>query len=159
MSHTLTAAAALTTLSEEEQLFRQTVREFAETEIKPHVSEMDEVGQFRADLVEKFFGLGLIYESQHQKDKLAKHLQEYVKTWREKGGIDRPSRSPLIKPLALTDHERRDLVAFLETLTGTPEEKNKAMETFAKAQAEKIAVEIMGDKGRDFVAKMIKEFH
>jgi cytochrome c peroxidase len=39
----------------------------------------------------------------------------------EKGGIDRPSRSPLVKPLALTDQERRDLVAFLETLTGTPE--------------------------------------
>jgi cytochrome c peroxidase len=39
----------------------------------------------------------------------------------EKGGIDRPSRSPLIKPLALSDQERRDLVAFMETLTGTPE--------------------------------------
>jgi cytochrome c peroxidase len=39
----------------------------------------------------------------------------------EKGGIDRPSRSPLIKPLALTDQERSDLVAFLETLTGEGE--------------------------------------
>jgi cytochrome c peroxidase len=39
----------------------------------------------------------------------------------EKGGIDRPSRSPLIKPLALTDQERSDLVAFLETLSGAQE--------------------------------------
>ena len=39
----------------------------------------------------------------------------------EKGGIDRPSRSPLIKPLTLTDAERADLVAFMETLTGAGE--------------------------------------
>jgi cytochrome c peroxidase len=36
----------------------------------------------------------------------------------EKGGIDRPSRSPLLVPLKLTDQERSDLVAFMETLTG-----------------------------------------
>lgn len=35
-----------------------------------------------------------------------------------KGGIERPSRSPMIKPLDLTEQERNDLVAFLETLTG-----------------------------------------
>jgi cytochrome c peroxidase len=39
----------------------------------------------------------------------------------EKGGIDRPSRSPLIKPFTLTDQEPADLVAFLETLTGAGE--------------------------------------
>jgi cytochrome c peroxidase len=36
----------------------------------------------------------------------------------EKGGIDRPSRSPMMLPLKLTDEERLDLVAFMETLTG-----------------------------------------
>ncbi|SRR5579871_1435398 len=36
----------------------------------------------------------------------------------EKGGIDRPSRSPLLAPIQLTDQERLDLVAFMETLTG-----------------------------------------
>jgi cytochrome c peroxidase len=36
----------------------------------------------------------------------------------EKGGIDRPSRSPLMQPIRLTEDERRDLVAFMETLTG-----------------------------------------
>ena len=36
----------------------------------------------------------------------------------EKGGIDRPSRSPLMLPLELTEMERLDLVAFMESLTG-----------------------------------------
>jgi cytochrome c peroxidase len=47
-------------------------------------------------------------------------LHQVVKHY-EKGGIDRPSRSPLIKPLTLTDTERADLVAFMETLTGAGE--------------------------------------
>jgi cytochrome c peroxidase len=36
----------------------------------------------------------------------------------EKGGIDRPSRSPMLVPVQLTATERLDLVAFMETLTG-----------------------------------------
>jgi cytochrome c peroxidase len=40
----------------------------------------------------------------------------------EKGGIDRPSRSPLMQPIALTDQERQDIIAFMETLTGTVRE-------------------------------------
>jgi len=39
----------------------------------------------------------------------------------DRGGIDRPSRSELIRPLGLTDGEKADLVAFLQTLTGSPE--------------------------------------
>ncbi len=39
----------------------------------------------------------------------------------EKGGIDRPSRSPLMMPLTLNNQERLDLVAFMQTLTGAPE--------------------------------------
>jgi alkylation response protein AidB-like acyl-CoA dehydrogenase len=60
MPETLTPAPALTVLSEEEELFRQTVREFAEGEVRPHVREMDEAGKFRSDLLEKFFELGLM---------------------------------------------------------------------------------------------------
>jgi alkylation response protein AidB-like acyl-CoA dehydrogenase len=57
----LTAAAApLSVLSEEEELFRQTVREFAETEIGPHVHEMDAEAKMRPDLLTKFFELGLM---------------------------------------------------------------------------------------------------
>lgn len=37
-----------------------------------------------------------------------------------RGGIDRPSRSELIKPLGLSDREKADLLAFLQTLTSDP---------------------------------------
>ena len=40
----------------------------------------------------------------------------------EKGGVDRPSRSPMLVPIQLTDAERLDLVAFMETLTGKGED-------------------------------------
>src|SRR5262249_57936146 len=39
----------------------------------------------------------------------------------EKGGIDRPSRSPMMLPFDLSDQERDDLVAFMTTLTGATE--------------------------------------
>jgi cytochrome c peroxidase len=45
-------------------------------------------------------------------------IEHYVK-----GGIDRPSRSPMMHPVALTEQEKDDLVAFLETLTGDGETK------------------------------------
>jgi alkylation response protein AidB-like acyl-CoA dehydrogenase len=59
MPETLTPVP-LTQLSEEEELFRATVREFAETEIKPHVHEMDEAARFKPELIQKFFDLGLM---------------------------------------------------------------------------------------------------
>jgi cytochrome c peroxidase len=43
----------------------------------------------------------------------------------EKGGIARPSRSPMLFPLGLTDQERLDLVAFMESLTGKDEVQGK----------------------------------
>jgi cytochrome c peroxidase len=39
----------------------------------------------------------------------------------DRGGIDRPSRSPLIAPLRLTLQEKSDLIAFLHTLTSETE--------------------------------------
>jgi cytochrome c peroxidase len=47
-------------------------------------------------------------------------LYDVVKHY-EGGGIDRPSRSPSMKPLKLSEEERLDLVAFMQTLTGVPE--------------------------------------
>ena len=44
----------------------------------------------------------------------------------EKGGIDRPSRSPLMMPIQLTDQERSDLIAFMETLTELPAQSTGA---------------------------------
>jgi alkylation response protein AidB-like acyl-CoA dehydrogenase len=46
-------------LSEEQTLLRQTVREFAEGEIRPHVMEWDEAQRFPADLLPKLAALGL----------------------------------------------------------------------------------------------------
>src|SRR5438552_18576056 len=60
MSDTLAVVPALTRLSEEEELFRQSVREFAAAEVLPHVREMDEAGKFRPDLISRFFEMGLM---------------------------------------------------------------------------------------------------
>ena len=43
----------------------------------------------------------------------------------EKGGIDRPSRSPLLVPVSLSEQDRQDLVAFLRTLTGVEGEQQR----------------------------------
>lgn len=51
---------ALTSFSEDELAFREAIREFAESEIKPHVTEMDEKGELRSDLVKKLFEMGLM---------------------------------------------------------------------------------------------------
>jgi alkylation response protein AidB-like acyl-CoA dehydrogenase len=46
-------------LSDEQELLRRTVREFAETEIGPHVMEWDEAQQFPMELLSKLASLGL----------------------------------------------------------------------------------------------------
>ncbi|MEA2829840.1 MAG: cytochrome c peroxidase [Bradyrhizobium sp.] len=43
-------------------------------------------------------------------------LKEVIEHY-DRGGVDRPSRSDLMKPLGLTSQEKSDLVAFLQTLT------------------------------------------
>jgi short-chain 2-methylacyl-CoA dehydrogenase len=53
-------ARPLTTLSEDEQMFRASVREFAEGEIRKRVEEMDEQGQLDPALMKQCFGLGLM---------------------------------------------------------------------------------------------------
>ncbi len=52
--------AALTVLSEEEQLFQSNVRRFAREQIAPHVREMDEAALFRKEILRQFFELGLM---------------------------------------------------------------------------------------------------
>src|SRR4051794_31385933 len=46
-------------LSEDQELLRRTVREFAEAEIRPHVMEWDEAQAFPLTLLPKLAGLGL----------------------------------------------------------------------------------------------------
>lgn len=54
------AAAPLTTFSEDEILFRDNVRHFAEDKVRPLVKEMDEAGVFDHHLIRQFFELGLM---------------------------------------------------------------------------------------------------
>ena len=50
----------LTTLNDEEQMFRDSVRRFARERIGPHVRAMDDAAAFRKDLLGEMFELGLM---------------------------------------------------------------------------------------------------
>src|SRR6266705_2663418 len=56
----LPAPAPLTTFAEDEILFRDNIRQFAEDKVRPLVKEMDEKGVFDHDLIQQFFQLGLM---------------------------------------------------------------------------------------------------
>jgi len=50
----------LTVLSEDEVLLRQSVREFAEAQVRPLIREMDDAAHFSAGLIEELFKLGVM---------------------------------------------------------------------------------------------------
>src|SRR5436190_3542875 len=52
--------APLTVLTEDEVLFRDNIRQFADEKIRPLVKEMDEKGVFDQSLIREFFQLGLM---------------------------------------------------------------------------------------------------
>src|ERR1700675_3522799 len=56
----LSNPAPLTTLTEDEILFRDNVRQFADDKIRPLAKEMDEKAVFDHGLIEQFFQLGLM---------------------------------------------------------------------------------------------------
>ena len=62
MTETITAhrSLPLSDLSEEEQLFREQVREFAESEVGPLVRKMDEEAKIPRELLDKCFQLGIM---------------------------------------------------------------------------------------------------
>src|ERR1051326_111905 len=64
MSHTSTQIAPppqpLVALTDDEVLFRDNVRQFADQALRPKVREMDEKGVFDHDLIDQFFQLGLM---------------------------------------------------------------------------------------------------
>src|SRR6058998_4320253 len=47
-------------LTGEQEMLQRTVRQFAETEIRPHVREWDETQHFPVELMPKLAGLGLL---------------------------------------------------------------------------------------------------
>lgn len=56
----LSAPAPLTSLTEDEVLFRDNVRQFADEKVRPLAKEMDEKGVFDKALIQQFFQLGLM---------------------------------------------------------------------------------------------------
>jgi alkylation response protein AidB-like acyl-CoA dehydrogenase len=55
-----TSHQALSTLSDEETMFRDAVAEFAEEEVRPRVQAMERAGRLDPEIVPKFFELGLM---------------------------------------------------------------------------------------------------
>lgn len=53
-------SSALTTLSEDEAMLRETVRKFAQETVKPHVTAMDEAGHMKSEIVQACFDQGLM---------------------------------------------------------------------------------------------------
>jgi alkylation response protein AidB-like acyl-CoA dehydrogenase len=60
MSQTISAMPALTRLAEDETIFRDSVYEFADREIRPLAREMDEHAKFSPELIKKLFELGVM---------------------------------------------------------------------------------------------------
>ncbi|GAC1429572.1 MAG: acyl-CoA dehydrogenase AcdA [Terriglobales bacterium] len=60
MTLNIASPAPLTSLTEDEILFRDNIRQFADEKIRPLAKEMDEKAVFDKDLIEQFFQLGLM---------------------------------------------------------------------------------------------------
>jgi alkylation response protein AidB-like acyl-CoA dehydrogenase len=60
MSPTMSAAPALTRLAEDEVIFRDSVYEFADKEVRPLAREMDEHAKMSSDLIKKLFEMGMM---------------------------------------------------------------------------------------------------
>ena len=60
MSDMATLGTPLTALSEDETMFRDAVRDFAEAEVRPRVEAMEREAKYDASLIPKFAELGLM---------------------------------------------------------------------------------------------------
>ncbi len=60
MATSMASGRALTILSEEEQMFRDAVRDFAQGEVAPRARAMEEAGEYDRQLVRELFSLGLM---------------------------------------------------------------------------------------------------
>ena len=57
---TVETTPALTVFTEDERLFRDSVREFAEAQVRPLVREMDDQARMSATLIQQLFELGVM---------------------------------------------------------------------------------------------------
>ena len=120
-------ARPLTTLSEDEQMFRSSVREFAEGELRPRVEEMDEHQKLDPAIIKQCFDLGLMG----------------IETPEEYGGAGANFFSAIlaVEELSRVDASVGVFVDVQNTLVnnalirwGTPEQKEKYLSRLASKQ-------------------------
>jgi len=120
-------ARPLTTLSEDEQMFRSSVREFAEGELRPRVEEMDEHQKLDPAIIKQCFDLGLMG----------------IETPEEYGGAGANFFSAIlaVEELSRVDASVGVFVDVQNTLVnnalirwGTPEQKEKYLSSLASKQ-------------------------
>jgi alkylation response protein AidB-like acyl-CoA dehydrogenase len=117
-------AAALTQLSEEETLFRETVRQFAEDEAAPQVRRMDEEQHLDAGLLRRLFELGLMgIEIPEEFDGSAGSFFDSVLAVEMLSAVD--------PAVALVVDVQNTLVASAVLRWGTPEQRRKYLPRLA----------------------------
>src|SRR5919106_7062297 len=131
------ASGPLTSYTEDEEMFRASVREFAEGEIRPRVEEMDEHAKMAPEVLKQLFDLGLMG----------------VETPEEYGGTGASFFMAIIgvEELSRVDPSVGVLVDVQNTLVnnalirwGTPEQKKKYLPQLA---AEKVGAYALSEAG------------
>src|SRR3954463_7602830 len=118
------AGGPLTAYSEDEQMFRASVREFAEGEIRPRVEEMDEHAKMSPDVIRQLFELGLMgVETPEEYGGTGASFFMAIVAVEELSRVD-PSVGVLMG-------RQKPLVNNALILGGSPEQKNKFLPRLA----------------------------
>jgi len=96
-----------------------------------YVTKRDQdAGKFRTPSLRE-----LSHTAPYMHNGIFKSLLEVVEFY-SRGGGDHPNKSPLLRPLELSEGERQDLVAFLESLSGDPQvDRPPALPSYAPLPA------------------------
>jgi cytochrome c peroxidase len=90
------------------------VRRDVGAHVRTHRADRSDIGRFMTPTLRE-----LTYTAPYMHNGVFETLGDVVAFYNEGGGDDR-NKDPLLKPLGLVPSERRDLVAFLEALSGDP---------------------------------------
>ncbi len=113
--------------TDEQQLLRRTVREFAETEIRPHVREWDERQHFPRELVPKMAALGLLgIQFPEQYGGAGMSAIEYCICIEELARVD--------PAVALSIAAHNGLCSFHIALFGTEDQKQRFLAPLARGE-------------------------
>ena len=138
---------ALTQLSEEEELFRSTFREFAEGEVRPRVEEMEKASKLDPELIKECFEIGLMA----------------IETPEEYGGAGSTFFNAIlaIEELARVDASTAVFVDVQNTLStnaiirwGNEEQKKKYLPQMAESKVAAYALSEAGSGSDAFALKM-----